>query len=340
MPTGIKPTVNEAREFLEIAKNFKDPKEIIREALSNSWDAGASKATLRLDLVQIPGTHRKKIVVSISDDGEGMSSTKRGEVNTSEIEDFFNLGDSHKPYGSIGTKGHGTKIYYKSSGISVETWKNGKHIHAESEVPPWQTLRKGIVPTYKYDEDIADGKGTKIVVNGFIGTQADFTFDSLKTLISYISWYTVAGSFGQYFSSPKKMDVELQPANSPIPTPIPIPFGFKFPNEDSDLSKGSSKYCKIWGPKTIDCGQTKEENLVTINVIGAILGEDNRESIPHTYTDMGLWLCKDFIRVDRNNQIMEEVFKGQYWYRNMLIFANCQQFDLTANRNEIRTGQE
>ena len=35
MPTGIRPRVNEAREFLEIAKDFKDPKEIIREALSN-----------------------------------------------------------------------------------------------------------------------------------------------------------------------------------------------------------------------------------------------------------------------------------------------------------------
>ena len=36
MPEGIRPRVNEAREFLEIAKDFKDPKEIIREALSNS----------------------------------------------------------------------------------------------------------------------------------------------------------------------------------------------------------------------------------------------------------------------------------------------------------------
>jgi hypothetical protein len=340
MPTGIKPRVNEAREFLEIAKDFKDPKEIIREALSNSWDAGASKVTLRFDLVQIPGTYRKKIVVSISDDGEGMSSTKRSEANTSEIEDFFNLGDSHKPYGSIGTKGHGTKIYYKSNGIFIDTWKNGKHVHAESEVPPWQTLRKGIVPTYKYDEDVADGKGTRIVVDGFEGKQSEFKFDSLETLVQYILWYTVVGSFGQYFGSPKKMDVELKPANSPIPAPIAISFGFTFPNEDVDLSKGSSKYCKIFGPKTIECGRTSEGTLVTINIIGAILGEDNRESIPHTYEMMGLWLCKDFMRVERNNLIMEEVFKGQYWYRNMLIFANCQQFDLTANRNNIRSDQE
>jgi hypothetical protein len=71
MREGIRPRVNEAREFLEIAKDFKDPKEIIREALSNSWDAGASKATLRFDLVPIANTRKKKIIVEILDDGEG-----------------------------------------------------------------------------------------------------------------------------------------------------------------------------------------------------------------------------------------------------------------------------
>lgn len=60
MPTGIRPRVNEAREFLEIAKDFKDPKEIIREALSNSWDAGASKAILKFDLTRIHWDHPQK----------------------------------------------------------------------------------------------------------------------------------------------------------------------------------------------------------------------------------------------------------------------------------------
>ena len=89
-----------------------------------------------------------------------MGNMKREGRDTSEIEDFFNLGDSNKPYGSIGTKGHGTKIYYKSLGIVVDTWKNGKHIHAETELPPWESLKGGIVPTYKYDEDTIDGKNT------------------------------------------------------------------------------------------------------------------------------------------------------------------------------------
>ena len=62
--------------------------------------------------------------------------------------------------------------------------------------------------------------------------------------------------------------------------------------------------------------------------------------MPHTYSHMGLWLSKDFIRVERNNTLLEDVFKGQYYYRAFLIFVNCQQFDLTANRNNIRTDQD
>ncbi len=335
MPTGIKPRVNEAREFLEIAKNFKDPKEIIREALSNSWDAGASKVILKFDLVRIPGSKRKKIIVEITDNGEGMSSVKRGTDNTSEIEDFFNLGDSHKPYGSIGTKGHGTKIYYKSNGIFVDTWKDEKHISAETEVPPWKSLKGGIVPTYKYDEDTINGKGTKIVVKGFEAKQAEFS--SIDELIKYILWYTVVGSFGQYFGSPRKMDVELKTLTSP--TSISIPFGFKFPEENIELSKGSDNCCKIFGPQTIECGETEEGEKVTVNIIGAILGESNRGIIPDKNMT-GLWLCKDFIRVERDNSLIDFEFGGQYYFREVLIFANCQQFDLTANRDSIRKDQE
>ncbi len=97
MPTGIRPRVNTAREFLEIAKDFRDPKEIIREALSNSWDAGATRASMKFSLTPVPGSRRKKITVEIADNGEGMSAARRAGLETREIEDFFNLGDSNKP---------------------------------------------------------------------------------------------------------------------------------------------------------------------------------------------------------------------------------------------------
>jgi hypothetical protein len=336
MKTGIRPRVNEAREFLEIAKDFKDPKEIIREALSNSWDASAKKVSLKFDLQRIPGSNRKKIMVEICDDGEGMSSDLRQKYGTSEIEDFFNLGDSHKAYGCIGSKGHGAKIYYKSNGIIVETWKNGQYIKAEMEVNPWESLSNGIVPTYRIDEKELVGKGTKILIDGFLGKQKDF--DSADQLIQYILWYSVIGSFGQYFGNPRKMDVDLKPAN--YPTFLSIPFGFKFPDENKDLSQTSDNFCKLFGPKKIVCGQTESGKKIEVEIIGVVLGEAKRDFVPHTYEMMGLWLCKDYIKIERNNFYVEEVFGGQYYYRSILVFANCQQFDLTANRNNIRTDDE
>jgi hypothetical protein len=77
MREGIRPRVNEAREFLEIAKDFKDPREIIREALSNSWDARASKVTLKFSLLPILNTRKRKIIVEFADDGDGMGSERQ-----------------------------------------------------------------------------------------------------------------------------------------------------------------------------------------------------------------------------------------------------------------------
>lgn len=337
MPTGIRPRVNEAREFLEVAKDFKDPKEIIREALSNSWDAGSSHVAIKFDLTTIPNTRRRKIVVEISDDGEGMSSEHREEIDCSEIEGFFNLGDSYKPHGSIGTKGHGTKIYYKSHGIIVDTWKSGRHIHAETEVEPWASLNRGIVPTYQYDEEPDHaGKGTKIRVDGFQAKQSDFK--SLDKLTEYVRWYTVLGSFENYFGSQKSMNLDLKPATSY--TVVTIPFGFHFPNEQIDLSKGTDNACKLFGPEIINCGEAEDGKPIEVQIVGALLGETHRDIVPHTYSHMGLWLSKDYIRIERNNEILEDVFSGQYYYRALLMFANCQQFDLTANRNNIRKDQE
>ncbi len=133
------------------------------------------------------------------------------------------------------------------------------------------------------------------------------------------------------------MEVELKPAESAVP--FSLPYGFHFPDEQVDLENGTDSVCKLLGPKTIECGATEEGTQVTVEIVGALLGEARRNIVPNTYNHMGLWLCKDYIRVERNNDILEDVFGGQYYYRQMLIFANCPQFDLTANRNNIRADQ-
>lgn len=337
MRTGIRPRVNEAREFLEIAKDFKDPKEILREAISNSWDAGASSISLRFDLTSVPGSRRKAIRVAIEDDGDGMSTETRADIGSSEIEGFFNLGDSGKTDSQIGSKGHGTKIYYKSSGFTVTTYKDGKKIVARPEVDPWASLRSGQVPTYSVDEqESSSGKGTSIIIEGFEAKQREFS--DLAELIEYIKWYTVAGSFRNYFASDRSIDVELKPIGTG--TPIRLDFGFTFPEETIDLDGGTDNICKLFGPAVLKAGTTEEGRNVEVQIVGALLGEGRRDFVPHTYDNMGLWLAKDYIRIERNNNVLERAFGGQYWYRNFLILANCQQFDLTANRNNVRNSDE
>jgi hypothetical protein len=334
MRTGIKPRVNEAREFLEIAKDFKDPKEIIREAISNSWDAMASSVSLHFDLNYVPGSRSRSIGVVIRDDGVGMSTLDRPSVGSSEIEGFFNLGDSGKTDSQIGSKGHGTKIYYKSAGFVVVTHQNGKKITAKTEVNPWSALKSGVIPTYRIDEqDDPTGKGTTITIDGFEAKQKEFS--DLTALVEYIKWFTVAGSFRNYFLEDRAIDVEIKPIGSP--TAVKLDFGFRFPEDSLDLEAPTTRICKLFGPETLDAGISEDGKKVEVQIVGALLGEDHRSIVPHTYDNMGLWLAKDYIRVERRNSILEKAFGGQYWYRNFLIFANCQQFDLTANRNNIRT---
>jgi phosphatidylserine/phosphatidylglycerophosphate/cardiolipin synthase-like enzyme len=42
------PTVNQAAEFLEISNDFTNPKEVVREAISNCFDAGAKNIRIEI----------------------------------------------------------------------------------------------------------------------------------------------------------------------------------------------------------------------------------------------------------------------------------------------------
>ena len=339
MPTKIQPTVNPAREFFEIANDFAYPMEIIREALSNSYDANATEVWLTFRLVHRPGSQFAKMInIEIEDNGDGISSEKTSPNKSSEIESFFNLGDSHKGDSQIGSKGHGSKIFYKSNKIIVDTWKNGKYTHAETEGELlWDTLSKFQLPTYMYETNEAEnGEGTIIRIEDFKSKQV--IFERKDNIISYIKWYTIAGSFGKYFKKAiSNMNINIKCYfDEEFET---IDFGFSFPPENTDLSDGSKEYCKHIGPETIKV-PFAENRFVEIEIIGALIGENKKDFVPDTYNLTGLWLCKDYIRIERQNEILESILGGEYYYRNALIFVNCQQFDLTANRNNVRRTTE
>jgi len=102
------PQVDAAREFLEIAADFANPLDLVREAISNCYDAQATEIHIWFEVFQKYGESQLRI--TIEDDGDGMDEV--------ELAAFFDLGRSPRAVAKanvpestlIGEKGHGTKI--------------------------------------------------------------------------------------------------------------------------------------------------------------------------------------------------------------------------------------
>ena len=231
-------------------------------------------------------------MVDIRDDGQGMGSQERDEIGSRKLQDSSTLATLTSLTVRLDL-GHGTKIYYKSHGIKVETWKSGKRIFAQTEESLGDTKsRQGAILRLDESED-PTGKGTKIRLADF-AKQSEFK--SLDELAEYVRWYTIL-AFGQYFGQAQSMSLDLKPADGF--SSVTIPFGFKFPTEQLDLSTGTENSCKIFGPETLECGTTENGDSVDVQIVGALLGEAHRDIVPHTYSHMGIWLAKDFIRIER-----------------------------------------
>lgn len=101
------PKVDPTREFIEIAYDFSNPLDLVREGISNSFDAGATEIEISFSVIDEYG--EKLLITEINDNGHGMD--KEG------LQSFFDLGNSTRrdDKNTIGEKGHGTKVYLNSA---------------------------------------------------------------------------------------------------------------------------------------------------------------------------------------------------------------------------------
>src|SRR6266481_2240123 len=104
----ICPTVDQTQEFIEIANDFANPLDLVREAVSNSFDARRAGTPLRIGLTFATKADAGETIfaITIADNGSGMGRN--------ELQSFFDLGNSTRrgDSGTIGEKGHGTKVYF------------------------------------------------------------------------------------------------------------------------------------------------------------------------------------------------------------------------------------
>lgn len=77
----LEPKVNNSREFMEIAFDFSNPLDLVREAISNAFDAEATEMSMDFTTSDIRG--KKVFVIEIYDNGTGM--------NIDGLQSFFDL---------------------------------------------------------------------------------------------------------------------------------------------------------------------------------------------------------------------------------------------------------
>jgi hypothetical protein len=348
----FKPEVNASKEFLEISSDFGDPRELIREAISNSFDANATE--IRISAIVDKSSGEDELVITIQDNGEGMEED--------ELKLFFGLGLTNrqrldrlgrKVSEAIGEKGHGTKIYFNSKRIEVETIKNGKYIRAHFDNPK-KNLRIGNIPEVEYEvANTESQQGTKIVVCGYNeNNQSGFSHEELK---DYIYWFTKFGSFEKEVGITKheKMVVWLSGLGWKEGSGEPLKFGHPFAMENTDIRTLRSidpvspldYYVAKWVFKDRPVIGMPG---VRVDFVFYIEGDKAKRSYnkmiherwsawrPGQYNvedRYGLWLCKDYIPIekrDTNSWIAEKSEWTKYHG-----FVNCQDFRLTANRGDI-----
>jgi hypothetical protein len=345
MQTTLIPEVNPSREFLEIAGDFSNPLDIVREAISNSFDAKATEVSILFSVVSEYG--RRKLQIIIRDNGHGM--------DYKGLKSFFDLGNSLRreqktnDTSLIGEKGHGTKIYFNSECVSVMTGESGTKYQATME-NPLGLLYEGEVPTVQVEEFSEEFTGTLIEIIGYNNNERDvFNHERLK---DYIYWFTKYGSYEREIYGETIHDhVNLYLQGVDKDEPELLKFGHKFPKESASLDKlfeqhladAPDYYVKKW----IYSGGLRKFPDIKFQAVFYVEGNKAKRTINNmirrsgytapegAYTVQeryGIWLTKDFIPVQRKNEWITS--RGSE-YTKFHAFFNCQDLRLTANRGSI-----
>src|SRR5471030_2602792 len=123
----LTPSVDQTQEFIEIANDFANPLDLVREAISNAFDAHATEIRLGFETDVVSG--ETTFVIRLTDNGDGMAR--------SDLQAFFDLGNSTRrgDRATIGEKGHGTKVYFNAKKLTVDTQRDGVRLFAVLDAP-------------------------------------------------------------------------------------------------------------------------------------------------------------------------------------------------------------
>jgi hypothetical protein len=269
-----------------------------------------------------------------------------------QLQSFFDLGNSTRraDKASIGEKGHGTKIYFNSSKIQVDTQRDKRRLVALLD-KPFAQLHDRKIPSVSVREEESQtaSSGTTITLYGYNNNRRErFTHSRLR---DHIYWFTKFGSIERQFGIETLASVQLHLKGLDHEDFETLTFGHQFPPESDDVNKLFSQhmvqaphhYCRRF-PLSGHLPRHPE-----VRYRGIFYVEGRR--IKYDYNPMlrrpgyappdgaytvqdryGVWLCKDYIPIQRKNEWIAS--KGSE-FTKLHAFVNCQSLKLTANRGSI-----
>ena len=342
-----RPQVEEAREFLEITYDFTDPRDAIREAISNSIDWDATK--INIIIAEDRTRPDEELVIEIKDNGIGL--------NERRLEAFFDLGrstaieliDSNK---KIGYKGHGTKTYFNSRQIEVFNYSQECTVYAIMD-SPLQKLMNDEVPEYEYDIEPKKNEKTetKIIIRGYNMNKNIQDFDH-RVLKDYILWFTRFGSIEKECGISDNKDKILFLQGLGQKDLERIKFGHQFPLEKCNINRLMQERPSDWTKVFVKRWLFQNRQIIdnpgkSIDIIFYVEGDEAKRSynlmirvrgrtpeygMYKVEDRYGLWICKDYIPIKRYNDWLG---LGKRLETKYHAFVNCQNFRLTANRGDI-----
>ncbi len=341
----IVPHVNQQAEFLEIAGDFGDPLEVIRESLHNAYDWGATEFHINITVEDISGSD--KLIIELTDNGVGMS---RSILENN----FWNLGDSASKgdASKIGEKGHGTKIYLRSDKIVVKT-NNGEKTYESVCEGAFNDLNRGKVHHPMVRESIEKmERGTYIRLEGYNRNEmTQYTQDVIK---DYIYWKTKVGSFETELEGKNIRELKVFLKALDVDEKEELSFGHPFAKENSDIEKLFAEHeenaADYFVKKYIYQDLSLESRPdIKFDVVIYVEGDeakkmynpllrkrkDKKRGSYKVADRYGIWLCKDYVPIQRVNEWVTGFGTGSNSFVMLHGFINCQKLKLTANRGTI-----
>ena len=292
-----------------------------------------------------------ELIIVIKDNGSGISE------NT--LDNFFGLGMStqnekdslgNKTKITIGEKGHGTKIFFNSNRINIISIKDNTKITAVLN-DPIKKLRSTSdeMPVVEYNiNDTNEENYTEIKISGYNqNQQSGFSHNEIK---DYLYWFTKFGSCELELGKNEFKDVLINLKGLGQENIETFNFGHHFPKENhsiADLKKIDKvnpleHFVAKWhfNDITVDDFPNSKIDIVFFLEGDAVKRKNNlmihkrfspwTDGVYNVEQRYGLWLCKDFIPIERHNEWVSEKSEWTKYHS----FVNSQDIKLTANRGD------